>query len=320
MLVNARDDIKRHKEIMSALSQIIIEFSENLYKAKEAKNAIGFDDAEQIVLNLLAECSEDGKIIRTKLAEELSEYYQVIMIDEFQDSNNRQDMIFRLLSHNGSAEEYGNNLFFVGDVKQSIYRFRLANPDNFINAVNNAVPYKENDKRNSYIKLNRNFRSSEQVINFVNYVFKNIMTESVGDIDYNKNEYLIKGAEFYENNRNTHIMLIDKSDESCEDTEAVCISEKIRRMLDEKISVSRDNGKSSRPCEMKDFCILLRNRKKIPVYARELEKRGITVSCEEVSGYLKSREVSVLLNLLRVVDNPLSDIPITFAYVYVQRR
>ena len=311
MLVNACDDIKRHKEIMSALSQIIIEFSENLYKAKEAKNAIGFDDAEQIVLNLLAECSEDGKIIRTKLAEELSEYYQVIMIDEFQDSNNRQDMIFRLLSHNGSAEEYGNNLFFVGDVKQSIYRFRLANPDNFINAVNNAVPYKENDKRNSYIKLNRNFRSSEQVINFVNYIFKNIMTESVGDIDYNKNEYLIKGAEFYENNRNTHIMLIDKSDESCEDTEAVCIAEKIRRMLDEKISVSRDNGKSSRPCEMKDFCILLRNRKKIPVYARELEKRGITVSCEEVSGYLKSREVSVLLNLLRVVDNPLSDIPIT---------
>ena len=163
MLVNARDDIKRHKEIMSALSQIIIEFSENLYKAKEAKNAIGFDDAEQIVLNLLAECSEDGKIIRTKLAEELSEYYQVIMIDEFQDSNNRQDMIFRLLSHNGSAEEYGNNLFFVGDVKQSIYRFRLANPDNFINAVNNAVPYKENDKRNSYIKLNRNFRSSDGI-------------------------------------------------------------------------------------------------------------------------------------------------------------
>lgn len=310
MLVNAHDDIKRHKEVMSALSQIIIQFSENLYRAKESKNAIGFDDAEQIVLNLLAECSEDGKITRTKLAEELSEYYQVIMIDEFQDSNNRQDMIFRLLSHNGSAEEYGNNLFFVGDVKQSIYRFRLANPDNFINAVNNAVPYKESDKRNSYIKLNRNFRSSEQVINFVNYVFKNIMSESAGDIDYNEEEYLIKGAEFYENNRDTHIMLIDKSDDNYEDIEAVCVAEKIRRMLNEKNPVSKDNGKSSRPCEMRDFCILLRNRKKIPVYARELEKNGITVSCEEVSGYLKSREVSILLNLLRVVDNPLSDIPI----------
>lgn len=311
MLIYFKDDINRHKEIMSALSKIIVEFSENLYKAKESKNAIGFDDAEQIVLNLLAECDEDGKITRTKLAEELSEYYQVIMIDEFQDSNNRQDMIFRLLSRNGSAESYGNNLFFVGDVKQSIYRFRLANPDNFINAVNNAVPYKENDKRNSYIKLNRNFRSSEQVINFVNYVFKNIMTENAGDIDYNENEFLIKGAEFYENNRDTHIMLIDKSDSGADDIEAVCIAKKIRRMLDEKVSVSKDNGKSSRPCEMKDFCILLRNRKKIPVYASQLEKYGIAVSCEEVSGYLRSREVSALLNLLRVVDNPLSDIPIT---------
>lgn len=309
MLINAEDDIRRHKEIMSAFSKIITEFSENLRKVKEEKNAVGFDDAEQIALDLLAECNADGEIVKTRLAEELSEYYQVIMIDEFQDSNNRQDMIFRLLSENGSAKEYGNNLFFVGDVKQSIYRFRLANPDNFINAVNNAVPYREEDNRNSYIKLNRNFRSSEQVIDFVNYVFKNIMSENMGDIDYNEEEYLIKGAEFCESCRDTQIMLIDKSDENHEETEAVCIAGKIRRMLDEKTPVSIDGGKSSRPCEMKDFCILLRNNKKIPVYAAELERLGITVSCEDASGYLKSREVSVLLNLLRVTDNPLSDIP-----------
>ncbi|MGN1481946.1 helicase-exonuclease AddAB subunit AddA [Porcipelethomonas sp.] len=311
LFYNYDDDIMRHKQIMSVLSDMISDFSDMLLKLKERKNAIGFDDAEQIALNLLAEYNESGNIVKTKLAEELSDYYQIIMIDEFQDSNNRQDMIFRLLSKGGTASGYGNNLFFVGDVKQSIYRFRLANPDNFINAVNSAVPYKEDDTRNSYIKLNRNFRSSGEVIDFVNYIFKNIMSEESGDIEYNENEFLVQGASFSESRRNTQILLVDKSDKTCEDPEVICIAEKICRMLDDKTPVSINGGKSSRPCDMRDFCILLRNRKKIPVYAKALESLGITVNCEDASGYLKSREVSVLINLLKVIDNPLSDIPIT---------
>lgn len=311
MVKNYETDIDSHKKIMSYLSEILCKFSSELMKAKEEKNAVCFDDAEQIALNLLAECDSEGHIKKTRLAEELSDFYQIIMIDEFQDSNNRQDMIFRLLSRNGSYNEYGNNLFFVGDVKQSIYRFRLANPDNFINAVNISVPYKKDILKNSYIKLNKNFRSSSEVINFVNYIFENIMSATCGDIDYNEDEFLVKGADFCDAKRNTTIMLIDKSDKTTAVTdEAMCIAKKIRRMLDKKNTVSTNRGQGRRNCEMKDFCILLRTKKNIPVYAKALESLGITVNCDDESGYLKSREISVLMNLLRVIDNPLSDIPL----------
>ncbi|MFR0881410.1 MAG: UvrD-helicase domain-containing protein [Oscillospiraceae bacterium] len=119
MVKNYETDIDSHKKIMSYLSEILCKFSFELMKAKEEKNAVCFDDAEQIALNLLAECDSEGHIKKTRLAEELSDFYQIIMIDEFQDSNNRQDMIFRLLSRNGSYDKYGNNLF-LWNVKQSI--------------------------------------------------------------------------------------------------------------------------------------------------------------------------------------------------------
>ncbi len=309
LYIYSADDLKRHKKIMSVLSEIIIEYDKRLYEMKIRKNAIGFDDAEQIVLKLLGDIDENGTIVKTKSGDEISGNYEIIMVDEFQDSNDRQDMIFRLLSKNGSPYKYGSNLFFVGDVKQSIYRFRQANPDNFINVEQTFVPYKEGESYNASIKLNRNFRSSPQVIDFVNYVFKNIMSKKAGDIDYNKKEYLINGAQFCSGQRDTHIMLLNKSE--CEENgEAMCIAAKISSMISEKIPVSIDNGNSSRPCEMKDFCILLRNKRMNGVYAESLRKYGLEVNCEDVSGYLDSREISVLLNLLRVMDNPMLDIPL----------
>lgn len=306
ILVNAESDLERHKIIQKILSDFLKEFASELYSLKEKKNAVGFDDAERLALELIADINNSGIIEKTPLARELSEYYKLIMIDEFQDSNNRQDMIFKLLSKNGRADKYGDNLFFVGDVKQSIYRFRLANPDNFINAVGSAEPYTENGNQNAYIRLNRNFRSSGEVVNFVNYIFKHIMSEKCGDINYNDDEYLIQGASFCEAERNPLIMLFDET-EDAENTEAECIADKIEEMLGNQTPVSIDMGKGSRPCQMKDFCILLRNRKNIAVYTRELEKRGISVDSEDESGYLKAREISILMNILRVIDNPLTD-------------
>lgn len=308
IILNADDDLKRHKEIMKVLSKMILEYDKRLYEYKVQKNAVGFDDAEQLVLKLLGDCDEDGNIIKTPLGEEISKNYDIIMVDEFQDSNDRQDMIFRLLSRNGTPEKYGENLFFVGDVKQSIYRFRQANPDNFIGVLKKFVPYDKNDSQNAYIKLNRNFRSSPQVINFVNFVFKNIMSEKAGDINYDEDEFLVNGMEFFENNRDTHIMLIDKSDKQ-EDTEAVCIASKIRKMIDDGELVSDGKG-GVRKCEMRDFCILMRNKKYNEIYTQALEKYDLIASCEDVSGYLRSREISILLNILRVINNPLLDIPV----------
>lgn len=307
VLAFEKSDMLMNKQIIEALTSIIIEFDSELRKYKDRKNSIGFDDAEQLALELLAECDDNGNVFKKALAEELSDYYKIIMVDEFQDSNNRQDMIFRLLSHNGNSAEYGSNLFFVGDVKQSIYRFRLANPDNFINAVEKSVPYCEGEKTNSYIKLNKNFRSSAEVINFVNNMFSRIMFKETGDIDYNENEYLIRGAEFYPADRNTEIIMYNKTNLP-ENAEAACIAEKISEMIEQRHPVSINGGKSFRSCEMRDFCILKRTNTNNDTYIKELEKRGLNVECEESKGYLKSREVSVLINLLRVIDNPMNDL------------
>ncbi len=306
---NIDKDIENHKKIFNIISEIIAKFDDRLFEYKVEKNAIGFDDAEQITLKLLGDCDDDGNIIKTPFGEEISKEYKIIMVDEFQDSNDRQDMIFRLLSNGGTPEKYGDNLFFVGDVKQAIYRFRQANPDNFMGAMKKFVPYNENDSENAYIKLNKNFRSSVPVIDFVNYVFKNIMSETMGEIQYDESEYLINGSKFFDYERDTHIMMIDPEN-SEENTEALCIASKIRQMIDEKILVSDGNG-GSRPCRMKDFCILTRNKKFNAIYIDALEEYGLIANCEGVSGYLKSREISVLINILRVIDNPMNDIPLT---------
>lgn len=307
---HAEEDIEKSCEVFRAVSGFLKHFAAELMKAKESRNAVGFDDAERHVLNLLAEVHEDGIIEKTPLAIQLSEYYELIMIDEFQDSNNRQDMIFRLLSKGGTSQSYGSNLFFVGDVKQSIYRFRLANPDNFINALETSAPYRKGTSENSYIRLNKNFRSSKEVIDFSNYIFSCIMTQYCGDIDYTQEEYLYQGASFFEAERKPVIMLFDKSDKEEENLEARCVAAKIAQMLKDGVPVSINGGNGSRPCEMKDFCILMRGNKNIPVYAKELEKLGINTECSAESGYLKARETSVLINLLRVTDNPLLDTPL----------
>lgn len=309
IIVNADDDLERHKKLMTLLFEIVTDYDRRLYEYKTEKGAIGFDDAEQLALKLLGDCDEDGNVIKTELGEEISQNYDIIMVDEFQDSNDRQDMIFRLLSRNGGPDKYGENLFFVGDVKQAIYRFRQANPDNFIGVMKKFVPYNEKETENSYIKLNMNFRSSPPVINFVNFVFKNIMSEKAGDINYTEDEYLVNGSDFFEYDRDTHIMMIDKTDKQA-DAEALCIAAKIRKMLDEGVLVS-DGKKGKRVCEMKDFCILTRTKKFNSIYSEALEKFGLSANCEEISGYLKSREISVLVNILRVIDNPMQDIPLT---------
>lgn len=304
----AEDDLNRHREIVRILSEMIIKYDKMLLDYKFAKNAIGFADEERLALSLLGEIGEDGTIRKTALGEEISGYYDVIMVDEFQDTNDRQDMIFRLLSRNGDANHYGDNLFFVGDVKQAIYRFRLANPDNFIKAQNEAVPYSEGGSGMASITLNRNFRSSPEVIDFVNFIFENIMSDKCGDINYDREHMLVNGLGFCPGERKTVVNLIDKKADG-EEAEALNIAYTIRKMLDDGVPVSLDGGKSSRPCRMSDFCILMRSMVRNEIYERALKSYGIPASCPDPSGYLKSSEISVLIDLLRIVDNPLLDVP-----------
>ncbi|NLP26466.1 MAG: helicase-exonuclease AddAB subunit AddA [Clostridiales bacterium] len=309
----AANDLKAHGEIIRILRYLIGELKTEVWSMKVKKNAIGFNDAEQLTLKLLSDVDSDGNIKKSKIAEEVSEFYEIIMLDEFQDSNNNQDLIFKLLSRNGTAERNGDNVFLVGDIKQSIYRFRMANPKIFIETMNKSVPYNEKNMDGmSYIKLNRNFRSSTGVVDFVNYIFENIMSQAVGEIDYDDSERLIQGAKYPEDVINsTQIALIKKDKDDKTNYEAFYVAEQISKMIKEKYPVCNKGGASTRPCEMRDFCILIRNKKKAIEYVNALERYGISAYAEETEGYLKSREVSVLLNFLRIIDNPLLDTALT---------
>lgn len=313
-LEEINDDYRIHAEVLSSLYDMIEIFAHELDVLKIEKNALGFSDAEQLAIRLLAQKEGNGNIVRTSLAKELSDYYSMIMIDEFQDANNNQDLIFKLLSKGGTAEKGGTNLFVVGDVKQSIYRFRLANPKLFMNALSVSEEYTEGfSGTNAAILLNRNFRSSGEVIDFVNYVFGNLMSRRAGEIDYTEAEALVRGLDYPEGDRTTEIMIVPSAAET-EDGEGLINEEahaaalKIRSMLGVKNVL--DKG-SERPCEPKDFCILLRDNKQAEMYVKELAAAGIKAHAEEPAGYLESREISVLTSLLAVIDNPMQNIPLT---------
>lgn len=306
------DDFKAHYEITEILIELITIMKNKINEVKTSKNGLSFADGEQIVLNLLSDIDDNGNITRTALAQELSEYYDIIMVDEFQDSNDNQDLIFRLLSRipdnrNCTSVEYGNNMFLVGDVKQAIYGFRQSNAKIFTGVMDKFLEYKEGTSDNSYIMLNCNFRSSAQVIGFVNHLFSRIMSRKLGDVEYTDTEKLVQGAEFADTDKDTEIALIEECEEY-ENEQAEWTAVKIMEMVENKSPVCERGGKSTRPCEYKDFCVLLRDNNTAAEYARILKSHGIPVYSEETSGYIESREISLMLNLLRVVNNPLIDV------------
>lgn len=328
---NINDDYAVNCRILKGLSRLVKALMAEISTIKSEKNGLGFSDAEQLAVKLLCYKDENGEIRRTPLAKELSEYYKVIMIDEFQDANNTQNIIFRMLSHNGTADKNGDNIFVVGDVKQSIYRFRLANPKIFINVLNSADEYTSDySGDNAAVLLNRNFRSSNDVVDFVNDVFGCIMSEKTGEIDYTDSEKLELGAEYPPADRAAEFIFIDEIDESPEppevsessdeqpdnsddetaaeiNAEAHAAAVKIKSMLGKAMVYDHSE---LRPCENRDFCILLRDRGRGQLYADALAAAGIRAYCEETTGYLHSREISVLVNLLTVIDNPMQDIPL----------
>lgn len=322
------DNFKDAQKVIKILVEVVRKYREIIWEKKCSKNAISFNDSESLVLKILAVTDESGHIIQSEVARSMSEYYSCIMIDEYQDSNNKQDLIFKLLSKNYKIDSdgtsaYGGNVFLVGDVKQCIYRFRLANPDNFIKAMKKAVPYnKETDSVMKLILLNKNFRSSEETIDFINFVFGGIMSEECGEIDYNDDEKLYFGAKKYTNadvDCKPCIMLINtdsdsESDDNASDDEknieAEVTAEKIAEMIKTKVQVAESDG-STRNCRPSDFLILARTNAASKDYVQALEKRNIPAVGNDEKGYLKSQEIVTLIDLLRIIANPLKEVPMS---------
>lgn len=299
-------DAKKVAIYFERLFELCTKLDEEVHEMKVERNAVDFADTELMCVSLLVNCDENGKITRTPLAEEIvsSRIYRVILIDEFQDVNNLQEVIFKAISDTDDLAEIGKNVFVVGDVKQAIYRFRQANPQIFMKT---RAQGKSEDSEVCELLLRRNFRSRGSVLDFCNYVFGALMSKRVGETDYSDEEALVRGSDFVTPDEPTEIIVIDDDcEEDISTIEFTAVARKIRQMLDDRAPV-RDGG-SSRPCRPSDFCVLTRNNVTGSEVAEIFESEGLKILSNDTSGYLKSREISVLLNLLAIISNPMQDV------------
>ena len=300
------DDIADLAPVVAQLFEIMELFGEEYSRLKLERSLADFSDLEHWALRLLAENTENG-IEFTEVSKEISSRYDYVMVDEYQDANTIQDTIFKAISDND------RKLFVVGDVKQSIYRFRQAMPEIFIGRKNRYSPYNPiNEVYPAKIILDMNFRSRKGVTEGVNFVFKNLMSESVGDIDYTDEEALVAGAAYDEDSGNAvsfHLLNLEKSETQDRDIEeAKYIGSLIYKMMSEEWITTKE-GK--RHPTYGDFCILMRGvASHAPVFEEELLKMGIPTVSETSDSFFSRHEVQIMLSLLRIIDNPVQDIPL----------
>ena len=311
----ALEDINKMYPIFNNLKKLIFEFDLEFKKLKKDKNIIDFNDIEHYALDILVQ-KIDGKYLPTEVALRYKEKFQEIAIDEYQDSNQVQEYILSIVSN-------GKNMFMVGDVKQSIYKFRQACPQLFLDKYNKFGLEEKNDF-GLKIPLFKNFRSRQNVINIVNSVFEMIMSDSLGDnVNYTEDEFLNIGAEFEKLDEKSEICIIDlKKDEIQEEQineelemlekeqiEARFVANKIKNLIDSKAQVTDKKTRKLRPIEYKDIVILLRSTSNLaPIYEMELMENGIPVYSESSSKYLDTIEIQTMINMLKVIDNPINDI------------
>ncbi len=283
-MLNYEENMTECAPVLKELTRLAFQVGEEFSARKRAKNKIDFSDAESFALQLLSD---------EKAAEEIRKSAAVIIVDEFQDSNDIQYEIFRRLSDNG------RNLFFVGDIKQSIYRFRGANPGVFARIMK--------DKAFCPIYLNRNFRSSQTVIDSVNALFENTMTEKVGEVEYDDDAKLVAGAKQYspDSDDKTELIRIYGGDmPDAREREGAYVADRIREMVESGYEVTERDG-TKRPCGYGDFAVLMgRYSKTVHIYKKEFIKAGIPIDAKEDGTYTDNYEIKLMLALLRVIDNP----------------
>lgn len=321
-------DIYAMHEILDILKDVIFSFDEEFMKKKRERNIIDFNDIEHYALKILVKKDENGNYVGTDVARKYREKFEEIAIDEYQDSNQVQEYILGTVSR-------GNNLFMVGDVKQSIYKFRQACPELFLDKYDRYDLDGNDDGLK--IQLFKNFRSRDNVLQITNEVFKTIMSKDLGDIDYTEEEYLNLGATFESHENSLDIAELDiidlKDDDSImawknddendndneelddfinqlekEQIEAKFVVKKIKEIIDSKVQV-KDKKLGYRDVTYKDIVILLRSTSKLaPVYEKELVNNDIPVFSDSSNEYLDTIEIQTIISLLKILDNPIDDI------------
>lgn len=288
---------------MEALLQLTLDFEKQFITEKRKVSGLDYNDLEHEAARLLI--GEDGQ--PTDIARSIASRYTEIMVDEYQDVSLVQDAIFRAVSRDEK------NLFMVGDVKQAIYRFRLADPQIFNKKYNNfKVHGTEEPGEASKIFLRENFRSGKEILNAANAVFSRCMSSVLGEVDYDENASLIFGAKGREEAQPIPELVLfaqpldEDSDTDKTSFEAACVARKIRQLV--AAGTVTEDGKR-RSIEYGDIAILLRSANKVgKVYCRELNARGIPAVMEQGGNFFREREITFLMAMLRIMDNPAQDV------------
>lgn len=296
-----------------ALAEVTERFIDAFTERKQDKNLVDFSDLEHFALEILVE-EETGK--PTETAKEFQNAYEEIMIDEYQDSNYVQETILRAISREVVGQ---NNLFMVGDVKQSIYRFRLARPELFMEKFDT---YETTDAPCQRIDLHKNFRSRDTVLTFTNDIFYQIMKRNLGGVDYTDEAALYCGADYpageKEDAFDSEILLTTtqeleegtKQQISKQELEAKLIADRIRKMVGKEEVVDEETGEF-RKVRYGDIVILLRSLSEwADLFAEVLNANGIPAHTVSRTGYFSTLEIRTVLNYLRILDNPRQDIPL----------
>ncbi|MCR5666870.1 MAG: helicase-exonuclease AddAB subunit AddA [Eubacterium sp.] len=296
------------------LVRLTVLYGDRYFQKKQEKSLLDFSDAEHLALQIVRE--PDGEHAITDAARELSGHYTEIMIDEYQDSNYVQEAILTAIA---KKDDNGVpiNMFMVGDIKQSIYRFRMARPELFAEKYERFTLEESLEQK---ILLKQNYRSRDEVVDTVNAIFDKIMHKDLGNVEYDAAARLVRGREFVEpehpDDFKTEILLVDpetwEGEEQAEPArlEARMIAKKIKDMVGQLKVTDADSGQL-RPARYSDIVLLCRSLTKSVEYMEELQDYGVPVKCIQKQGLLQSREVKLILDLLSIIDNRRQDIPLT---------
>ncbi len=296
------EEMAHLEPFVRVLVYLTMEFSRRYQLCKQEKNIADFSDIEHYALDILLH-KENDKIIHTYVADELAENFTEIYIDEYQDSNFVQEYLLNAVSR----ERFGTpNIFMVGDVKQSIYKFRMARPEIFMEKYDRYTNYGKSAGKYQKIELHMNFRSRQNVLESINDVFHKAMQESLGGIEYTDEVRLNAGQEFAGGFDDvTELILMDEKEikaQEIDDKEAAAhiAAGRIKEIM-----------KNNPELNYRDFAILLRSDKSSgPIYANILSSHGIPCAYNSTTGYFSSYEVVNVLDLLNVIDNPRQEIPL----------